>query len=95
MEYLKETFLKNGYPSSIVKKHVIPHFPELGKPYGPEKRGVSLRVPFLGPTSAKFEREIRKCVESVYIASRVIFIYSTQSALNVKKDVLPILQMSL
>ena len=55
---------------------------------------VPLRVPFLGPTSAKFEREIRKCVESVYMASKVIFIYSTQSALNVKKEVLPILQMS-
>ena len=92
--YLKETFLKNGYPSSVVRKYVTPHYSKPEKSFGPEKRGVALRVPFLGPTSAKFEREIRKCVESVYMASRVIFIYSTRRALTVKKDVLPIPQMS-
>ena len=94
IDFLKETFLKNGYPSSVVKKYVVPHFSKPEKPFGPEKRGVVLHVPFLGPTSARFEREIRKCVESVYMASRVIFIYSARRALTVKKDVLPIHQRS-
>ena len=53
-----------------------------------------LHVPFLGPTSARFEREIRKRVETVYMASRVIFIYSARRALTVKKEVLPIPQRS-
>ena len=25
IDFLKETFLKNGYPSSVVKKYVVPH----------------------------------------------------------------------
>ena len=94
LESLRKIFLKNGYPLSVVRKFVVSHLSKPQKPFGPEKRSVMLRLPFLGPISVKFEKDIRRCVEPIFTCCRVNFVYSTRSALAVKKDVLPILQMS-
>ena len=94
IEFLKGVLTKNGYPPSILRKYLKPNLVSNQRPYGPEKCPVVLRLPYIGPVSRKFEQEIRLCVEPVYTATKLVFVYSTKRAFNLAKDVLPIQQMS-
>ena len=94
IEFLKGVLTKNGYPPSILRKYLKPNLVSNQRPYGSEKCPVVLRLPYIGPVSRKFEQEIRRCVEPVYTATKVVFVYSTKRAFNLAKDVLPIQQMS-
>ena len=94
IEYLKKLFRENGYPETLISKHILTDVPEQVVKYGPEKRGVCIRLPYLGQVSGRFEREIRDCVQPVYGAVKVVPVYSTYRAFVVRKDALPIPQQS-
>ena len=62
---------------------------------GPEKCPVYLHLPWLGPVSNRFEKQVTSSVKHCYLAVEPYVVYKTNQLLPVaNKDVLPALQNS-
>ena len=82
MTFLKEILMCNGYPHSFIEMCVKKYMDKVHSKsenlevYGPEKKTVLLRLPFLGIHSAKLKRQIIRLVAAVspWINLRVVFV---------------------
>jgi hypothetical protein len=78
MEKIREIFLNLGYPDEVIN-HSIEKTKSLTTRINPDppdpKSPVYLRLPYLGPTSNRYENIIRKSVQECYelIEMRIIF----------------------
>ena len=95
--FIKKILLDNGYPEDIVLKHIskkITRF-STAKPFGPEKRPVYLRAPWIGSASQQLKHQVKSAVQNCYEAVSPHLIFSSQCMLPAaKKDVLPTNQRS-
>jgi len=105
---LQTIFQKNGYPDRLIARFICrTDVPESRQSQGnpgvsdsiserpkDDRRVALLRLPYIGKISSKFERSIRQSVEHAYPSVRVVVVYTTQRAAQVRKDALPILQKS-
>ena len=92
IDFIKKILLDNGYPEDIVLKHIskkIARF-STAKPFGPEKRPVNLRAPWIGSASQQLKHQVKNAVRNCHGAVSPHLIFSSQCMLPaVKKDVLP------
>ena len=98
IDKIKEVLQSNGYPEDLVAKTIESHREKLTTPKvcGPQRCPVPIKLPFLGTTSSKCERELkvmtRRCFYSV--EPRVIFT-SKPILSHVLKDHIPVNDTSL
>ena len=87
---IKSIFLDNGYPEYLICKVMS----SVGMPvhFGPNKRRVFLKLPFIGEASYRFESMIKSCVEECFptVATNIVF-SSKPMFPNMIKDRLPTL----
>jgi predicted GIY-YIG superfamily endonuclease len=87
---IKSIFLDNGYPEYLICKALS----SVGGPvhFGPNKRRVFLKLPFIGESSYRFEKMVKTCVEQCFptVATNVVF-SSKPMFPNMVKDRLPTL----
>ena len=81
MDKIKSILLDNGYPEHIINSFMSmtkkkKQFFALPK-FGPEKCPVSLRLPWLGPVSKRFEKQVTSAVKHCYPAVKPRVIYNT------------------
>ena len=78
-----------GVPAKLSQQfHTSPKF-------GPKKCTVYLHLPWLGPVSNRFEKQVTSSVKHCYLAVEPNVVYKTNQLLPVgNKDVLPTLQNS-
>ena len=95
---IMEVLQSNGYPKELVSKTIQSYREKITTPkmYGPQRCPVPIKLPFLGTTSSKCERELnvmtRRCFYSV--EPRVIFT-SKPILSHVLKDHIPVNETSL
>jgi len=66
LDTITSILLNNGYPEHVIKTSISKknqQFNALVK-FGPEKCPVYLRLPYIGPTSTKFEKQIKTAVKT-------------------------------
>ena len=79
--FMENTLKCNGYPSTFIKKCIKNYLsklhqePESTCEPEPEKRTVTLRLPFSGINSAKTKRQITRLVKSLVPSIHVNFIF--------------------
>ena len=82
MTFLKKILMCNGYPRSFIEKceriylEKVHNNQEKPTVFGPEKKTVLLRLPFIGINSFKFKRQISRLVSTVtpWIKLNVVFV---------------------
>jgi hypothetical protein len=66
MLILKQKFLKLGYPSILLDDIIAKYRSQIGidrlKVFGPEKRKVLIKLPYIGTASVIIQRELLKLV---------------------------------
>ena len=95
--FIKKILLDNRYPEDIVLQHISKKITRFftAKPFGPEKRPVNLRAPWIGSASQQLEHQVKSAVQNCYEAVSPHLIFSSQCMLPAaKKDVLPTNQRS-
>lgn len=89
---IRTILLKNGYPDHFIKSVTAKKVEQFSKPpeYGPRKCPVYLHLPWLGSVSARYEKQIKTCVQHCYFAVEPRVVFTTKPILPAtKKDVLP------
>ena len=87
MSKIKDVFIKNGYPESLINRVIKLHNENCSeKPYGPEKLHVVLKLPYAGKASYPMVNRVKSITESAYFAlkPRVIFTSKPLISLDVK-----------
>ena len=60
------------------------------KTFGPLKKPMYLRLPYMGPTSEQMIKNVRECVKSTFYSVNFRVVMTTRSILPInKKDALP------
>ena len=85
--------MKNGYPKSIVDRYTGRDSTR-EKPYGPPLCPVYMKLPYVGTNSDRFERSINEAARMAHYCVKVHVVFTTTPAFRVRKDRLPIPQMS-
>ena len=90
---LKALFADNGYPSGLVDrimKQTLERAFTRADGLDSEVKYVSLRLPWIGPASSSFRKEITRTIEEGFLNTSVRVFYSTTRMLSGKaKDALP------
>jgi len=79
IDEVTNAFIMRGYPRDVIKKYFIDYFPMPKKQItNVPKKPVSISIPFLGDERTLiWKQRIKKYVESVYPAARVVFYIKT------------------
>ena len=97
--FLRDIFLKNGYPSSVVDTimgNLLKPEERIERIETEAKQHVVMRLPWIGPISNGFRKEIRETITRAcpIVVPRVVF--TTRPTFSgVNKDVLPMTSQSL
>ena len=86
MNKIKDVFIKNGYPESLINRVIKLHNESCSeKPYGPEKLHVVLKLPYAGKASYSMVNRVKSITESAYFAikPRIIFTFKPLISLDV------------
>ena len=97
LDKIKSILLDNGYPEYVINSYMTKKNQQFhtSPKFGPEKCPVYLHLPWLGPVSNRFEKQITSSVKHCYLAVEPHVVYKTNQLLPVAiKDVLPALQNS-
>ena len=88
LEFLKELFLRNGYPIGIVNKFVSSSgLMDVAKVNTGQR--VVFRLPYVGERHCDLERHVRSIVRRAFDDVNVVIVYNVRRAFTVMKDVLP------
>ena len=88
----------NGYPQELVVKTIQVHREKLATPKicGPQRCPVPIKLPFLGPTSSKYERELKVMTRQCFYSAEPRVIFTSKPILShVLKDHIPAKDTSL
>lgn len=88
LDFLRDMFHSNGYPSRITDKYITLSTP-VEPPCIDPPTPVYIRLPYLGRHSVTFERRIRSTVYSAFRNVQVRTVYNTPRAFVMRKDPLP------
>ena len=97
LDKIKQLLIDNGYPTDVLLSCINQKLASFaaGKPIGPEKCPVYLKLPWIGNVSSKFENQISKAITSCYYAVKPRVVYNTRVMLSsAKKDCVPTTQKS-
>ena len=88
LEFLKEMFVRNGYPIDIVNKFVSRSgLMAVGKVNTGQR--VAFRLPYVGERHCDLERRVPSIVRRAFDDLNVVTVYNVRRAFTVMKDVLP------
>ena len=93
MKIISSIFLNLGYPDLIIKRIIKRTMDcnEKPKMFGPDKCPVYLRLPFIGPITARFENQLNSAVNTTFGSVRLRVVYQTKKPISgIRKDVSPI-----
>ena len=91
LKCIEDTLLCNGYPLHFIRRFMLPprvsNFPE----FGPEKKNVILKLPFIGDQAASFAKRSYKKLLSVFPAVKPLIVFqTTRIPVSSPKDKLPV-----
>ena len=77
---IKELLIENGNPTDILLFCINQKLANFAaeKAFGPEKRPVYLKLPWIGNISLKFENQITKAITSCFHAVKPRVVYNTR-----------------
>jgi len=82
----------NGYPEHIIKTSISKKIQQFNSPvkFDPENCPVYLHLPYIGPTSPKFKKQIKTAIKTGFGTLEPRVVYTTKDLCPAnKKDVLP------
>ena len=85
-------FLGLGYPEFVINRTIKRTLERNKQPtqFGPDKCPVYIRLPYIGPVSARFENHLKVRVEKTFKSVRLKVVYKTQQLnYGLPKDVSP------
>lgn len=91
---IKSIFLDNGYPPYLISKITTSYTQGLSNAvsYGPKKKQVYLKLPYIGKASYRFENMIKSCVDHCFPAVNTNVIFQSRPMFpNMFKERLPTL----
>ena len=94
---ISSIFLHLGYPEFVIKRTIRITLERNSKPrpFGPAKCPVYLRLPFIGPITARFEKQLKSAVNNTFGSVRLRVVYQTKKPLSgIRKDYSPIQEMN-
>ena len=94
LDFLRDMFLKNGYPAGIVNKHITTDL-TIGRNL--DRDGANrciLRLSYVGANNLDIERRVCSVVGRAFGEVNVVTVYVTRRAFMVKKDILPTTSLS-
>jgi len=95
LEKLRNIFISNGYPLTIVDRYMELVLKDKLVYYGPKKCQIYLKLPWLGDYSSRFESRISNIISSSFPALRLLCCFSSRSIFSTtNKDVLPMHNLS-
>ena len=89
---IKSIFTNNGYPEHVTNKAIaqVLHSQSMEPEMGPARRPVYVRLPWIGPVSKRFEKQIKQTVQRCFPQTQPRVIFRTSTLLpSTHKDVLP------
>ena len=89
LDFLRDMFLRNGYPAEIVNKYITTDL-TIGRNL--DRDGANrciLRFPYAGANNMYIERRVRSVVGRAFGEVNVVTVYITGRAFMVTKDILP------
>ena len=92
LKNIRSIFIENGYPVSVVDGTINRKIQNYARDalFGPSKYPVYMKLPYIGPISANFEKRIRSAVEGCLPAIQTRTVFTSQPMLkSMRKDVLP------
>ena len=92
LQKIRRIFEENGYPSSIVNDQIHRKMSQFNtvKTFGPLKKPMYLRLPYMGPTSEQMIKNVRECVKNTFYSVNFRVVMTTRTVLPIiKKDALP------
>ena len=92
LKNIRRIFHDNGYPPAVVDVQIRRKVTQLNslQSYGPEKKAVYLRMPYMGVQSEKMVKTVRDSVKNTFLSVNFRIVFATQSILPfTKKDALP------
>ena len=88
LDFLRDMFLKNGYPAGIVNKQLTTDL-TIGRNLDRDgDNRCILRLPYVGANNLDIERRVRSVVGRAFGEVNVVTVYVTRRAFMVKKDIL-------
>ena len=93
LQKIRTILQSNGYPSSVIESRIRSKMSELSdtKNFGPKKKPVYLKVPYMGVEAEKMMKAVRDSVKNTFYSVNFRAVFTTQNVLPAaKKDVLPI-----
>ena len=88
LEFLKELFLRNGYPIGIISKFVSRSgLVDVGKVNTGQR--VVFRLPYFGERHCDLERRVQSIIRRAFDDVSVVTVYNVRHAFTVMEDVLP------
>jgi len=69
LDIITSILLNNGYPEHDIKTSISKKNQQFNAPvkFGPEKCPVYLRLPYIGSTSTKFEKQIKTAIKTCFV----------------------------
>ena len=98
LQNISEILLDNGYPKSVVDRHINNKLKSFGEPksYGPEKCPLTIKLPWLGSVSSTFADQISNTITGCFFSTKVRVLFKTRTILpSFTKDSLPTFHMNL
>ena len=95
LDKLRNIFISNGYPLSIVDRYMQLILKDREVFFGPKKCQIYLKLPWLGDSSTKFESRISNIISSSFPALHLLCCFSSRTTFSTtNKDVLPMHNLS-
>ena len=97
LENIRNILSTNGYPDDVVSTSISKKLRAFysARKFVPEKCPVYIHLPWLGPLSQRFEKQIVTSVSNCYNSVKTNVIFMTRKILpGIQKDVLPALHSS-
>ena len=98
LENIRVILRDNGYPESIIDRGIsnkLARFQSLPK-FGPTKRPVYLKLPWIGNIFLKFENKIKSSIKHCFRAVEPRVLFSTRKIFpSIHKDAVPSIQQSM
>ena len=94
LDFLRDMFLRNGYPAGMVNRHIATNL-TIGRNL--DRDGANrciLHLPDVGANNLDIERRVRSVVGRAFDEVNVVTVYVTRRAFMVKKDILPTTSLS-
>jgi len=98
LDTITSILLNHGYPEHIIKASISKKIRQFNAPlkFGPKICPVYLHLPYIGPTSTKFDKQIKPCaVKTCFATLKPCVVYTTKDlCLANKKNILFAFQLS-